>query len=355
MIPSVFAALFAAAVAADPAAHTVSFTATATGVGENEPVEFLFVAPASDRAYEALYVTDATVAELARAFDAAGIPRGKAVDASACRFRPCGPRLSLSPSLDGLLKEKDSPRVSLPLVWTGGRRDVKGEPVGETNMPSSVVALYDCPDSLLTLDDALPQSDVYGRYHPVKALKKGEKATFTVRWDGAPAPAPRKVVFRPGTAAETFRSLKSESGEIDLLADFDPSMTLEEARTVATALALLDSRAVRVNGSVPGRFFYRAFLPLEKWRDRSERLTQPLEIRLDGEGKASYTIVDEDWNVEGTDPKLSARTVDAAAAAAFKGDTVFFFAPAATRLEAFHRLLPSLPKSIRNWYLFPEN
>jgi len=355
MTAILLAALLATpAVSFDGAAHAVTFTATATGVSADEPLEFLFVTAASDRAYEALYVTDATMTELARAFDAAGIPRGRPVDASLCRFRPVGPRLTIEPSLGSLLLEggKDP---SLPLVWTGGVRDAKGLPVGETNMPASVVSLFDCNESLLTLDDALPQSDVYGRYKARAQLKKGERATFTVRWDGASATDARRVVFRSGELKATLEGLKGASAPIDLLAEFDARLTLGEAKAVAAALAVLDSRTVRVNGFVPGQFFYRAYLPLEKWRDRGERLSQPLEVRLDVAGKPAYTVVEEDWKVEGTDPKLTPRAVSAAEAAAFKGDTCFFFAPSATRIEVLYRLKPTLPKTIRNWYLYTED
>lgn len=351
------AVLFAVAapVSFDRAAHTVTFTATATGVGDAEPLEFLFVTPTSDRAYEALYVTEASAVELARAFAAAGIPNGSPVDVAACRFRPTGPRVTIEPALDGLIREKDAKAVTLPLVWTGGARDAKGAPVAETNMPGSVLSLFDCNQSLLTLDDALPQSDVYGRYTARTKLEKGARQAFTIRWDGVSTCAIRRVVFRPGSLKETLASLQGSVSPIDLFADFDPSLSVAEAAAVASALAVLDSRAVRVNGCPEGRFYYRAFLPLEKWRDRKERLNQPLEVWVAADGTPTYTVVDEDWSVEGNDPKQTLRNLSAAERTTFTGDTCFFFAPSALRLEVLYRLRAELPKNIRNWYVYRED
>jgi hypothetical protein len=130
-------------------------------------------------------------------------------------------------------------------------------------------------------------------------------------------------------------------------------MTVGEAVAAAQALQLLDSRAVRLNGFVPGQFFYRAFLPLEKWRTRAERLSQPLEVRLTADGER-YTLIDEDWRVEGLDPKLTPRAVGFSAACAAKTDTCFLFVPAATPLARLFALRARLPATFVNWYVFAD-
>ena len=58
----------ASGVSADPGKHSVTITAVSTDCGLDAPLEFLFVGPDSDRAYEALFVTEASVAEIADAF-----------------------------------------------------------------------------------------------------------------------------------------------------------------------------------------------------------------------------------------------------------------------------------------------
>ena len=347
--------LFAAAsLSADPAKHSVTFTAVATDIKAGTPVEFAFVGPDSDRAYEALFVTEARIKDIAAAFDKAGVPVGRAIDETACRFWPAGPRLSLEPSIWDFVEDKEKGEGGfLPPVYAGGTRGTDGCPNAETNMPGALFALYSCAQSPILLDDALDQSAVYGRFVSTERLESGRRVSFTVSWDGATAAKPYRLSIEPGMLKERLQEMRSASsgGGLDVTVHFSPEPALSEATAAASALAMLDSRAVRVNGFDEGQFFYRAFLPLEKWRDRKERLTQPLEVALSADG-AAYTVVDEDWNVEGVDPKLAPRSVDFAEACGTKADTCFVYAAPDTKLGRFYELRKALPKSLRNWYFY---
>lgn len=348
-----FAALFAAApLNVDAAKHTVSFTAKATGVEENLQLEFLFVGPDSDRDYEALFVTDARLKEIVAACEKAGFPMGQPIDPATCTFWPVGAEVSIEPSLWKFIRdERNLPR--LPIVWTGGTRSAEGFPVAETNMPSALFALYSCGQSPLLFDDALDQSVTYGRFKPSRKLEKGRSFTFTISWNGASRPANERITFAPGNLKDSLEFLRAKAGSSRSVTPvFSPELTVREAKGVASALAVLESREVKINGFAEGQFFYRGFLPLEKWRDRKERLTQPLEVRLGATNV--FTIVDEDWNVEGVDPKLTPRTVSFAEIAAFKGDTCLFYAPKEMKLAAIFDCMKSLPKTIRTWYVFDE-
>ncbi len=73
------------AVSFDPVRHSVSFAAVSTDCGMDVQLEFLLVGPDSDRDYESMFVTEAPAAEIAAAFDKAGIPVGRPFDMPGCR------------------------------------------------------------------------------------------------------------------------------------------------------------------------------------------------------------------------------------------------------------------------------
>lgn len=344
--------LVAASLNVDVASHSVTFTAKATGVEENVPLEFFFVGPTSDRDYEALFVTTDDLKELLSACERAGFPMGKPVDSKACSFWPVGVCVTIEPDIWAFVREtRNLPH--LPIVWTGGMRGADGQPEAATNMPSAFFSLYTCGQSPLLFDDALDQSVTYGRFLPVRQMEKGKEYTFTLSWDGTKHPATRRVVFAPGTLKETLEGLRTAESGADILPVFDPNLTVREAQGVASALSVLDSRGLKVNGFDDGQFFYRGFLPLEKWRNRAERLSQPLEVRL-GETNV-YTVVEEDWTVEGIDPKLTPKTVELSElATCFKGDACLFYAPAEMKVQKVFDCMRDLPRTIHTWYVFCE-
>ena len=99
------AALAAAPVSYDAESHSVTFTATAVGMPTSAPIEFLFAGAGSDHDYESLFLTDANPAEIAKAFEKAGIAVGNPVDVAAARFWPVGCQLEMDPSFESLLRE----------------------------------------------------------------------------------------------------------------------------------------------------------------------------------------------------------------------------------------------------------
>ena len=52
-------------------------------------------------------------------------------------------------------------------------------------------------------------------------------------------------------------------------------------------------------------------MPLEKWRERKDRHPQPFELHVtraaDGALSKKLVFIEEDWTVEGLDPKLTPR------------------------------------------------
>ena len=129
-------------------------------------------------------------------------------------------------------------------------------------------------------------------------------------------------------------------------------MTVAEATAVATLVASLDSARIRFNGVT--NLFYRSFLPLVKWRDRKERLAQPFELTIDDPDKLVF--IEEDWTVEGDDPKLTPIQIDFAASADPKYaqiDTCFIFASKATTVARLRTAMKRLSsRHVVNWYIF---
>ena len=367
MIAPLLASLFIAAapVTFDAESHSVTFTATSTDCGLDMQLEFLFVGPNSDRDYESMFVTDASVKEIAEAFDKAGIPRGRFIDAAASRFWPAGDVLQMKPAFAELVREMRGEKVP-PVIYTGGTRDKTGLPEAETNMPAAVFALYGCGQSLVHLDDSLDQSVTYGRFQPAVKIPKGERREFTFTWDGKKFWEPHTMKLERGKIAEELASLKEHSSrcEVDVTADFSGDLTVAEAAVFAQAIAMVDSSRVKINGFPEGQLFYRAYLPMEKWRDRRERLSQPPEVHFRPDGTLTVVHVKEDWSDENSlDPKLTPEEfvfTDVAAAAAktealaARTSTVLMFAPADTKLSRVFEFRRGVKGSVATWYVFQE-
>ena len=122
------------------------------------------------------------------------------------------------------------------------------------------------------------------------------------------------------------------------------------ARAAAKALATLDSKQVKINGC--DTIFYRSFLPLVKWLDRKERLTQPFELTLGNPDKLVF--IEEDWSGPGDDPVLTPKEIPFADAAKHdRTDTCFIYAWDDAKVS---RILDAMSKltgaHIRNWYVY---
>ena len=353
-----------APVSFDAARHSVVFTATETDCGADAQLEFLFVGPDSDRGYEALFVTDAKVSEIAAAFDKAGIPRGRPLDQAAARVWPVGERVAMEPALRTLVKDSEEGAPD-SIVYAGGTRGAGGVPEAETNMPSAVFALYNCPQSLLQIDDNLGQSETYGRFSPAKKPVKGRRRVFTVTWNGTNSFETMTLKLSPGGLPEAMRLLKerSKASPLDVMTDFSREMTVKEAGECANALAMVDSRRVKFNSFAPGQFYFRAFLPLERWRERSGRLAQPPEVHLAPGGVTVHEIT-EDWSDEKSlEPKLVVKTTEYADLAkageevsrlADRTSTVLLFAPRDMKLGSLYDFKAKVSGGVSIWYVFSE-
>lgn len=359
-------ALCAAGVSFDAASRSVTVEAESSGLDTGCDIEFLLVGPSSDNVYEAMFKTVASPAEIADAFEKAGIPVGKPVDTLGAAFWPAGKFLEISPSFSELVAERRGEPVP-KILYTGGARDGSGIPLATANEPSAVFALYGCAQSLVQLDDNLDQSATYGRFRPAVAIPEGERRFITFTWKGGIDCAPLAMRFEPGRMAESLAAAReaSSSNEVNVTVSFSPELTVREAAACAAALEVLDSPRVKINGSPKGEFFYRAFLPMDQWRDRARRLCQPPEVHLDDEGRISVVEIVEDWSGDMSvlEPKLSERAVTCATAAeageiltslAAKTSAVLVFAPGSTKLAPLFDIRRNVRCEVMNWYVFTE-
>ena len=334
-------------------AASLSFTATATGVEKGTPVEFVFAGRNTDRDYESMFLLEDSVDGFCAKLENAGLPRGRPTDSTACRLWPVGCGLKFEPSLSSFIggKMPEGLDESDP-IYTGGTRLIGGACDAGTNMPASVFSIYSLAQSPIVYNGIYNQGAVYGSFTAGKALKKGERVSFTVSWDAETLPRSIHLTIRPGNSAEVLRRLKDESakGELDALIGFDEALSIAEATAAANALAMIDSPRVKINGFT--NIFYRAFLPLVKWLDRKERLTQPFELTLGDPDKLVF--IEEDWTVEGDDPKLTPREIPFETAKAHpRTDTCFIFTEPTTPLSRVLRAKEKLRETnIKNWYIF---
>lgn len=355
----------AASVSYDAEKHSVTFTVVSTDCGVDTQLEFLYAGPDTDRDYESMFTTEASVKEIAEAFDKAGIPRGVPLDLQTCRFWPVGNALVMEPAFTNLVREMRGEPIP-DVVYTGGARDAAGVPEAHTNMPCAIFALYNCGQSLVTLNDTLEQSVTYGRFQPAVKIPKGEKRTVTFTWKGNVDNLHVDLRLDPGKLSDVVTGLKEKAvaQQLDVCTDFSPELTVREANLYAQAFAMIDSSRVKMNGFKEGQLFFRAFLPMEKWRDRKERLAQPPEVHIKPDGTVLVNEILEDWSgEESLEPKLSVRAhpcTDLAAAAKLAGklgartQTVLVFAPAETKLATIYAFRKALETPILNWYVFVE-
>lgn len=335
-------------------AATFSFTATATGIDRGAPVEFVFVGKNSDRDYEAMFLLDESVGRFCQRIEEAGLPRGKPVNLESCQMWPCGCALQFDPPIsnfvNGTVQEGEAPA----LIYTGGTRTAASSCDAETEMPAALLSVYTLAQSPIVFNGIFDQGEVYGRLTAGRTLEKGKRYTFTVTWDASKAPQHLDVTLEKGTAPDILKRLKtlSESGELDVCVGFGEDVSIAEATVFAQALAKIDSSRVKINGRK--NVFYRAFLPLVKWRVRQERLYQPYELNLEPDGSEKFVFIEEDWSVEGDDPKLIPHEIPYADAAKHpQTDTCFIYADSNETVGRLIKVMGNLKESaVRNWYVF---
>ena len=369
-------------VAVDVTTRTVRILVEATGLGPADTAEFFAIGPLSDRSYESFFVTVASPAAIADAIERVGVPRGVPPDIAGARLWPCGEKLALTATpvatnapalafadlLTDTAEKEEGAILPAPVVYTGGARDASGAVVAATNIPCAVFALYSHTPSLLQLNGQFDQSTVYGRFHVKKEWSAGSLFELTLRWDGRTTVLHRDVELTVPTLKEKLTALRADAAAHDLFVrlSFGEGTTVGEAAEIAQVLSLVDGKGLKMDGPLPGQFFFRAFLPDPAWRARPERIFQPFEVHVAADGAKKFVFVEEDWSGEGLDPVLKPRETSFSdwpelpkliAQTGEKGakiNVLFLFAPRATPVSALTPAVFTVGDRIATFYVFGE-
>ena len=369
-------------VVASASERSVRFLVEATGCAASSTVEFAAIGPLSDRAYESLFVTVASPAALAAAFDRAGVPRGRPADVSRARLWPEGEKVALSvrswgsdtlapTNLAAVLKDlrpEEGPALGIPAAWTAGARDASGAPVASTNIPCAVFALYNHAPSLLQLDGLFDQSSTYGRFQAARTFLPGELFELTATWDGRTRVKDVVARISATNAVETMKALQTtaKDHEVHAALAFDGTVSVAQAAQVAGAFALLDGPSLRMNGAADGQFFFRAFLPETSWRQREGRIFQPFEVHVAADGAKTFVFCEEDWSGEGVDPVLKPKSTPFSDWAELPGlisktgeqgekvNVMFLFAPKSCPVSTLTPVLAATAGRIGTFYVFGD-
>lgn len=400
-------------VVADLQRREVRLLAEAVGHASGVTAEFLLVGPLSDRAYESAAVTVAKPGDIARAVARLGLAYGGGVGSRPFRFWPCGERLTVTVRRLDLAGAPERPLQALlrdaepaaPLLGEGGVVFAGGRWAGDaaarvcltdTNMPSSVISLFNEPYTIFDVPLQVGQSEVYGRLTLADTLPFGTLLEFVLRPQPSPDGQPRvlpvtvsasmsgadvaltcrkadgAVLKQAGLAdgLSWLRAQAEQGRELFVTVDMDEAMPLKRAADVARVFAMLDGKGLKLDGKTERGLYVRAFLPQEKWRERAGRTPQPFELHVaaDASGKITKRLIfiEEDWNVEGLDPKLTPRDypfeswdelpglITKAGGADNKVTLLFVYAPAEMTLGMFMPGVRAVADRLPLVYVFCE-
>lgn len=331
-------------VVADAAKREVRVLVEAVGHNADTTMEFLIVGPRSNRAYESVTVSVAMPSDIVRALEWIGVPRGEGVDGRQFRFWPFGERVSATVRrvneeaqkvrpLQSVIKDvrSDEPLYGEGgLVFTGGPW-VDGVCHADTQQPSSVMSLFNEPDTLFDVPFLASKGAAYGRSVLAEKMTYGDVIEIVLKPLSLPEGVLRSKVLsltaQPSETRETMIVCADQKGEMlkkgtltevltwmktlsdrghDLFVTLTMSdeLTLTQAADVTRVFVMLDGKGLKLYGKSKDGLFPRAFLPQDAWRKREGRTPQPFEVYLLGDTK-KLTYIEEDWSGESLDPKLT--------------------------------------------------
>lgn len=314
---------------ADREEQYVEFLAEATGLPPSDPVEFVIIAETSGHDYEALAVSHAKPSAIHEALQFIGMEPGAPLNPPAFRFFPKGERVFITFSWtdeDGEVHERraeelvmdDRARTSLPkdgFVFVGSQWiEEDGESVFAAESPhgpEAIVSTYNEPTTVFDVPRAEPQRDVYGwlRPHPERQApynqllrirvvpeftddqRRVADVTLDIRTGTEEAPVHVTLMDAEGEPLHDEPVLHQVLASLNRFAERDqiPFVTLQMHEDVAL-MELYDltellrrfeqKRMLHLEPPLAGDLFYRAFLPTEEHRDRAQRPSQALELRL---------------------------------------------------------------------------
>ncbi len=406
-------------VLADKKTKTVELLAESTGLAGRSIAEFCLIGEGSGHDYESLFTALGTAKDLRAAMEFLGFPMGRGAMSAPLSFWPRGERVVVevqSPGASGRVRIEDfvldsRSEESKPMERTGallcGSFPGRGDETllaADVDGPCSYISTYNEPTTLLDFPRFAPQGEVYEHFlaNPSTVLPAGQpcRIFFTMEPRGDKGPRARDCTLRvlPGAEGsalpacrltdasgasllpegkdglqDALQFFKDSSKDYDsyVTLDWDEALTAGSAEAVAELLRNLDNEwGIRVEAPKEGQLYYRAFLPLQEWRSRKERPTQPCELRIsrdgDGAAKATLVTVKEIWpeNTDvGVEPELKVSESPVASVEAFPEAlaatgvelrVLLVFVQKTTKLSEALPYIRAVQKTHPNIYLFTE-
>jgi hypothetical protein len=338
-------------VVANRTAGTVTVMAEATGLAPAAIAEFLAVSLKSEKDYEALTISLADAADIARGIEFLGVPHGRPIRPARCQFWPRGERVQAFIRPFGRESAGNRPLARCirdqrehPAPWEGfiyvGTAPTADTGAAEQTGAGAWISTYNEPSVLLDVPYYAPQGEVYGNLVVAETgrFERGALLLLTITPDPLSNNVPRVldvalavtagtastntatltelrgVLQTAGSRTATTNDLKSALEELATLTrsgrepfvtlTLDPAFSAGTARELARVLKMVEgSGGLRIEPPPPGQPYYKAFLPDERWRKRETRPSQPWEVRVSptpqGNWRCTLVQILEDWSKEG--------------------------------------------------------
>ena len=381
---------------ADKAARRIELDAYTTGVGPSDIAEFYIITANSGHGYEALLVAMSTADDICKAVEFIGVPRGTGVNYKELRYWPKGERVMATVSIDGAVPapldsmvrftDTGEPLSNSGFVYVGDRRDDGDAFIGDSSGPGSIISTYNEPITVFDVPRKAPQSEVYEHYTISTNVVKIQDAWADVvlypesRPEGAP-PRIRDVRLSfstngvslngasPAPFAEVLGALRADSDsgrDIHAELSWGGDMPMGGIAETCRLLSLLDVEGgICIGPPVEGQPYYKAFMPNEQWRERSNRYMQPCELRFAADGSATLVAIEEIWGDDQLKPELKVEEIAGVTPETLPGllqekspkglPSVFVFAPASLEYGKIGVFIRALPEEFFDIHVFAVN
>jgi hypothetical protein len=309
-----------------------------TGMNVGEPLEFFIIAENSGHDYESLMMAFAKPSDIHKALEKIGLKSGSPVDPDRHQFFPRGDRVSASvqwitegqekpvvTAIEEVALENGEVMKAEPWVFTGSEfvpslenTDVMDYAADERS-PNSIASTFNLRNTVFDLPRQGSKTQTYGTFirNPgVKAppgtpmiliLKPAAEGSYPAPLDFTVSISATEINLTGDNApvaadlAELGARLNErENEEHFLTVVFDEGLSLTEAVENAKKVLLIEQHvdSVHINPPLEGHLYYRAFIPDPRFRDRTKRPSQPIELHLSQPGetlKGTVMEITEIW------------------------------------------------------------
>ncbi len=262
--------------------HWVRFQAEATGIGSNDPAEFLLTAEHGEHDYEAIAISFAKPSDIDKALVFIGMPRGKPASPRKLRFWSKGERVIItfewtaplptnqtatataegtnslakaySVRAEDLVLDKatggTAPRTGFTFVGSAMRVDpddpTKQVYAADAFGPNSIASHYNDPETVLDVPRQAFQNSVYGSQmpNPKYPLTPGQFLNVILTpepRDGTKCVLDLTFSGKPKNGASSASSLT----ELDIIISDAQTNVLSKTNTLAGAMAVFQSMSAK--------------------------------------------------------------------------------------------------------------